>query len=129
MTDEQATYLKSAWESIRDGEVLLQHNRRTGRAASCAYYAMFYAATAVMLSAGPPLKKHSALIAAFGRDFANTGKIDRKLHRYLREAEEKRSIGDYRITIEISAEDAAEQLEHAKEFVAGCETYLAKSQT
>ena len=48
-------------------------------AASRAYYAAFYAATAVLLSGGFEFKKHSGVIAAIHQKFVKTGKLD-KMH-------------------------------------------------
>lgn len=47
-------------------------------AASRAYYAAFYAATAVLLSEGLELNKHSAVIASIHQRFVKTGKLDKE---------------------------------------------------
>jgi uncharacterized protein (UPF0332 family) len=41
---------------------------------------MFYAASALLLGSGMVFSKHSAVIAAFGREFAKSGMVDPKLH-------------------------------------------------
>ena len=43
---------------------------------SRAYYAMFYAAKAALLSRGLDLRKHSASIAKFRELFVITGQVD-----------------------------------------------------
>lgn len=44
-------------------------------AASRAYYAAFYGATAILLSEGLDFSKHSGVIAAIHQRFVKTGKI------------------------------------------------------
>jgi uncharacterized protein (UPF0332 family) len=56
---------------------------------------MFYLAEGLLLKEKLAFAKHSAVIAAFGREFAKTGRIPEQYHAYLREAAEARSIGDY----------------------------------
>lgn len=63
--------------------------------ASRSYYAMFYATQALLLSRELSFSKHSAVIAAFGREFAKQGTVPIELHRYLIEAQEDRK---WRIT-------------------------------
>jgi uncharacterized protein (UPF0332 family) len=44
-------------------------------AASRAYYAMFYAAEALLLSRGLAFSKHEAVIAEFAREFVRSGEF------------------------------------------------------
>jgi uncharacterized protein (UPF0332 family) len=44
-------------------------------AASRAYYAAFYAATALLLDEGVEMSKHSAVIASIHQRFVRTGKL------------------------------------------------------
>jgi uncharacterized protein (UPF0332 family) len=86
-------------------------------ASSRAYYAMFYAAEALLLEKGLAFSKHSALISAFGRHFAKTGAVPAELHRYLLDAEDLRIIGDYDTEFGASAEQVRRTLERAEEFL------------
>ena len=47
--------------------------RIAGPASSRAYYAMFYMAETLLLSTSLAYSKHSAVIAAVGREFAKAG--------------------------------------------------------
>ncbi len=47
------------------------------------YYVMFYCAEALLLTKDLKFSKHSAVIAAFGRDFVKTGLLSKELHSYL----------------------------------------------
>jgi uncharacterized protein (UPF0332 family) len=47
---------------------------------------MFYAAKAAVISEGVDVSKHSAVIASFGRLFANPGRVPKQFHRTLLDA-------------------------------------------
>ena len=93
-------------------------------AASRAYYAMFYIAAALLMQLGQSYNKHSAVISAFGREYAKRGKIDSKFHRWLIDAQDLRNIGDYGIESHISEDDAISACEWAREFIEQAENFL-----
>lgn len=64
-------------------------------AISRSYYAMFYAAKALLLLDGIDANKHSAVASAFGREYAKTGKIDPRYHRMLLDGFDWRQKSDY----------------------------------
>lgn len=86
-------------------------------AASRAYYAMFYIAEAMLMRLGQSYNKHSAIISAFGREYAKTGIMDPKFHRWLIDAQDFRNIGDYGIEAHISKDDAKSACKWAHEFI------------
>lgn len=92
---------------------------------SRAYYAMFYAAKASVVSEGVRVKKHSAVVAAFGRLFAKSGRLDTRLHTALMDAFEQREDADYLLGVIVSEEDAKESLKAAEEFVSAVKALLA----
>jgi uncharacterized protein (UPF0332 family) len=49
----------------------------------------------MLLSKGLTFSSHSAVIAAYGKEFAKTGLLDPKFHRYIIDAQERREIGHY----------------------------------
>lgn len=61
--------------------------------------------------------KHSAVIAAFGRHFARTGRVTVEFHRYLIEASELRHAGDYGPRASVTPEQAHEQITRAEQFL------------
>lgn len=78
---------------------------------------MFYAAEALLASLGQSFSSHGGVIGAFGREFAKTGKLDAKYHRWLIDNQDIRNIGDYGVGPEIAAEQAAQVIAQAEEFV------------
>jgi uncharacterized protein (UPF0332 family) len=96
-------------------------------AASRAYYAMFYIAEAMLIHLGQSYNKHSAVISAFGQEYAKTGKMDSKFHRWLIDAQDFRNIGDYGIEAHISEDDAISACEWAREFIKQAKNFLLDS--
>lgn len=86
-------------------------------AASKIYYAMFYAAQALLKANNIDVTKHSAVESSFGYHFAKAGKIDAKYHKMLIEARKIREIADYDIQDEIVEPEASLKVEQGKEFV------------
>ena len=116
MNIEQEALLVKATRSLEAARVLLQ----TGFpefAASRAYYTMFYVAEAFLEGEGLSYSKHSAVISAFGQQFARTNRVPTELHRILIEAEQIRRRGDYQNQLTISEDQAFEMIEQAQQFL------------
>ncbi|MGK5094773.1 HEPN domain-containing protein [Deltaproteobacteria bacterium TL4] len=93
---------------------------------SRAYYSMFYAAEAVLLSKNLTFSSHKSVIAAFGEHFILTNIFPRELGRELNRAFEKRQLGDYEYTFIISKQEADLLLERAVLYVETLTSYLKK---
>jgi uncharacterized protein (UPF0332 family) len=115
--------LQKARESLRAADVLLEREF-FDFAVSRAYYAMFYAAEAVLLHRGLTFSKHTGVIAAFGQHFAKTGDLPRHLHRYLLDAFDLRQVSDYSAPGLIGEERAKRVIKWAEEFIETISTFL-----
>jgi uncharacterized protein (UPF0332 family) len=81
--DEGKHWLKKANNALSASEALVSEELFDD-AISRAYYAMFYAAKALLIRDGVIAgSKHSAVVAAFGREYAKTGKIEPRYHQML----------------------------------------------
>lgn len=116
MTDDERDLLIAARDSLSAARLLLESGY-SGYAASRAYYSMFYVAEAFLETRGLAFSKHSAVIAAFGREFANAGVVPVELHGYIIEAQETRHKGDYGGTGSVDSDEAAKQIERAECFL------------
>jgi len=116
MKPEQLDFILKARESISAARLLLD-NGFYGYAAARAYYAMFYIAEAFLDGEGMSFSKHSAVIGAFGREFARTGRVPAEFHRFLIDAQDLRNSGDYGGIDTVTVEQAAEQINCAEQFV------------
>lgn len=124
MTPDQAKLLKMAEESIGAAKLLLDNDYQ-GFAASRAYYAMFSAAEALLLSKELSFSKHSAVIAAFGKQFVKSGMVSPELHRFILTAQTHRHAGDYGGERRVSRKQAEADIKNAEEFLRAVLALLA----
>lgn len=116
MKEAAAALLKKAESNVAAATRLLEDGH-ADIAASRAYYAMFYAAEAMLVEEGLEFSTHGGVHAAFGERFVKSGRVDRKFHRYLIDAFRERQAADYDAPAEVSAEDARELISRAREFL------------
>ena len=124
--NEQEVLLEKARENIKAARILIRENL-ADIAASRTYYAMFYIAEALLLSRDLAFSSHSAVIAAYGKEFARTKILDPKFHRYLIASLDTRLTGDYGVETSVSLIEAGQLTEWAEEFLKAAETYLSGS--
>jgi uncharacterized protein (UPF0332 family) len=113
---EIAANLERAEQSIEAAKELAA-SRFYDFAASRAYYAAFYAATAALLNEGLVLNKHSGVIASVHQQLVKTGKIDKEQGKELNWLFGLRSVGDYGVTVHVSEEDAERAIQVAGSFL------------
>ncbi len=116
MNEQSRKLLDKAGRAIHAAEVLLKEGEAEF-AAGRAYYAMFYAAEALLLAMGLRFRKHSSVHAAFGERFVKTGAVDSKFHRWLLDAFDRRIVADYETASALAPEDVSRMIEQAREFV------------
>ena len=127
MNDEQTQLLTKAKENIAAARILVDRDF-TEISASRAYYAMFYLATAMLLGEDKRFKKHSAVMAAFGRDITQTGLLPAELHGWLLDAAKARNVSDYQSSQSISQDEASAHIERAEHFLAAVKAALENEQ-
>jgi len=95
-------------------------------AASRAYYAAFYAATAALLQEGLELSKHSGVIASVHQRLVKTGKLDKEQGKGLNWLFDLRNVGDYGITAHVSSHDALRAIQVAEDFLCFIQSLLQR---
>lgn len=120
---EEELLLQRAKESLAAAKLMMKEGM-PNIAASRAYYAMFYIAEMLLLRRDLVYSSHSAVIAAYGKEFARTKELDPKFHRYLIASQNTRWIGDYGIEDNVSTSDAMQTVEWAEEFIQAAEHYI-----
>ncbi len=116
MNEASRKLLDKATRAIHAAGILLQEGE-VDFAAGRAYYAMFYAAEALVFERGLRFRKHGSVHAAFGEHFVKTGKIDPKFHRWLLDAFDRRLLADYDVEGVLTYEEVSRLIEQAREFV------------
>jgi uncharacterized protein (UPF0332 family) len=122
--DEVALYVEHAQQMLQ----VADHNLADGFYASAinrAYYAIFYAANALLATKELTRSKHSGVIAAFRQHFVKPGLIESEYSDIYGRVMDDRHKGDYEI-IESTMDQARAQtdLKDAQRFVQRVERYL-----
>jgi uncharacterized protein (UPF0332 family) len=116
MRDEVKGYLEKAEHALEVAGERLKAGYAPD-AATKVYYAMFYAAQALLKSEGINVVKHSAVESALGFHFAKRGRMDQKYHRMLIDARRIRETVDYDLEEEIVEPVASLKVEEGRDFV------------
>jgi uncharacterized protein (UPF0332 family) len=121
---EAEHYLKLATDDLRAASDNLQlgHLRV---AVSRAYYAMFYATTALLGRSGVWRSKHQGIIAAFGEHFVKPGLIEPEYGRILNDAFHARLDSDYAPYPHLDLPAVEQLVQQAQAFVERLSVLLA----
>jgi uncharacterized protein (UPF0332 family) len=123
---EVPLYLDRAHRALQPAESNLQQGFY-GVAVTRAYYAMFYAASALLASKGISRSKHGGVLSAFGEHFVKTGLIETEYAKMLGHAFDSRLDSDYDIAFTAEQTLAVDVLQDAQRFVEGTEAYLRQA--
>lgn len=99
MKDEEVSSLvryrmEQARTAIDDAQFLLDGNRSPQGIVNRAYYAMFYAALALLQKIGKVPSKHVGVVSLFDTEFVAKGVFPRDLSRNFHRAFELRQVSD-----------------------------------
>jgi uncharacterized protein (UPF0332 family) len=116
-------YINGAREALQGAQYNLDGSFY-GVAVNRAYYAFFYAATALLLTLDITRSKHSGVLAAFREHFVRPSKFPVQDSRAYGEAFELRNVTDYEMLGQADSDQAWDIVEKANRFVERCEKYL-----
>jgi len=116
--------MRRAWETLQDAHLLFDEGGSTGSVINRAYYAMFYAALALLTTIGKGASKHSGVIALFDLYFVKSGRLPTEMSKAIHKAFDLRQMGDYRELVSLDRERAREMLDSADQFVRSVEQHL-----
>ena len=108
-TEKAALALEDAYFLIDAGKYNLAANRL--------YYALYYAASALLISKGIETKTHSGLITQISMHLVKTGILSVDDGKLLKVMFELRHEGDYEDFIEVQREDIEEYTPRVRELV------------
>jgi uncharacterized protein (UPF0332 family) len=123
---ESRLLLSKAERAIRAAEALVQADE-SDFAAGRAYYAMLYAAEALLFERGLQFRKHSAVHSAIGEQLVRRGLLDARFHRWLLDAFDVRIQADYGVDALITADEARAVIAQAREFVLEAQRIIEES--
>jgi uncharacterized protein (UPF0332 family) len=110
-------YIQKAQKKMDVAEKLLKSSDYED-AVSRAYYAVYHAAQALLLTEGEKAETHKGVVTLFG--------FDKKMGRYLTNLKDDRETGDYEIFSFLDKESAESAISEAREFIATATSYLQK---
>ncbi|GMV32193.1 HEPN domain-containing protein [Chloroflexi bacterium CFX5] len=109
--------LERARESLRDAEILFDNGGSPASVVNRAYYSIFYATLALLVTAETEPSKHSGAISKFDELFVKRGEFPKEMSQIIHRAFDMRQAGDYQKSITLTREQAFETLGSAKEFL------------
>ena len=116
--------LAQAQEALADAKFLIDGNRSPQSIVNRSYYAMFYAALALLQKISKTPSKHAGVISLFDKEFVMKGIFDKNLSKDFHKAFEVRQSVDYKIIKPITAEKANDIWQKAVNFVQALQNYL-----
>jgi len=117
--------IERAHESLKDAQTLASEGGSAAGIVNRAYYAMFYAALALLATLGKETSKHRGVIAFFDEYFVKPGILPKEMSKFLHSAFDTRLAGDYE-DVSITMEQAHQVLESAIQFLKSTEEKLSK---
>ena len=120
---EVTLYIENADEALSVAKLNLD-NDFYAAAINRAYYAIFYAANALLSTKKLARSKHSGVLSAFRQDFIKTGLLPSELSEIYGQVMDDRNEGDYEIITATSKEDAEIDLAQARHFVDEVKAWL-----
>jgi len=116
--------LEQAQEALDDAKYLIDGDRSPQSIINRSYYAMFYAALALLQKISKAPSKHSGVISLFDKEFVMKGIFEKELSKDFHKAFELRQSTDYKIIKPISADKANQIWQKAVKFVHALKYYL-----
>ena len=116
--------VEQAQVALDDAKYLLEGDRSPQSIVNRSYYAMFYAALALMQKISKAPSKHSGVISLFDKEFVMKGIFEKELSKDFHKAFELRQTFDYKVIKNIGLDKAAEIYQKAVIFVKEVDKYL-----
>jgi uncharacterized protein (UPF0332 family) len=116
--------LDQAQTALDDAKFLCEGKRSSQSIVNRAYYAMFYAALALLQKIGKVPSKHTGVISLFDTEFVIKGIFTKELSKDFHKLFEMRQVSDYKTADEITAEKAEDAIKRAGLFVESVIKYI-----
>jgi uncharacterized protein (UPF0332 family) len=116
--------LEQAQTALDDARYLLEGQRSPQGIINRSYYAMFYAAIALLQKIGKIPSKHAGVISLFDTEFVKKEIFPKELSRDFHRAFELRQVSDYRTTKPPERDQAEQAWKKAVDFVHAVKNYF-----
>jgi uncharacterized protein (UPF0332 family) len=115
-SDEIQANLDRAYSSLQSAKVLRDASLLDD-SASRAYYAVFHAASALLLSKELTFNSHAGVMRAINLEFVKTGELERGFGQELNWLAELRQVGDYGEICHVDRASVERAIEQAERFL------------
>ena len=115
--------LNLAKEELTTAQLLLDNDRYRA-CISRSYYAIYYAAEALLESKNINSRTHKGIIKLFGQHFIKTGDLPIELAKAFSDTYDLRKLSDYDETSTITSAQAEAAIAYARVFVEQAENFL-----
>ena len=119
--------LEQARTALDDAHYLNDGGRSPQSIVNRCYYAMFYAALALLQDIGKAPGRHSGIIGLFDTEYVLKGVFPKELSKDLHKAFELRQSSDYKVRPLMSEEQVADEINKAARFVEAVLSYFKQS--
>ena len=117
--------MERAYESLNDARLMLAQKGSNASIVNRAYYAMFYAALALLITVDKGSSKHQGVIALFDENFIKTNALPKELGKLFHRAFDMRQSGDYRDMLVVTEQQAVDAVNAADRFISAIEEKLS----
>jgi len=114
--------IEQARECLRAAEAMIDISAKNS--VNRSYYCIFHSIRAILALDHFDSKKHSGVISMFRQNYIKTGKFETQLSHIIGSAFDIRNESDYEDFIEISRQQALQQVENATLFLEAVERYI-----
>jgi uncharacterized protein len=118
--------LSQATESLAEADVLVQAQKSYRSVINRCYYAMFYAALALLQTIGKISPKHSGVLSLFDVEFVRKGVFSREMSKEFHRAFKLRQTSDYEVNSPMDQETVDEIRQEAFRFVEAVKKFLSE---
>ena len=123
--EEITQYIENSREILEAARLMFENDFYTS-AVNRAYYAIFYAANALLVTEGISQSKHAGVISAFRQYFVKTGEIAPEYSKIYGRVMEDRHESVYELGSPITPDEAQENIDRAENFVDEVEKCLKR---
>lgn len=88
------------------------------------YYAVFYAANALLMKKGIKTKTHKGIVKKFNLEYIHNDNFDKDLGRILSKLQKERIKADYDFYLKPTENKAKKDLNDARRFIEECKKFL-----
>jgi uncharacterized protein (UPF0332 family) len=120
--------LNQAIESLGEADVLARTGKSPRSVINRCYYAMFYAALALLQTIGKISPKHTGVLSLFDTEFVRKGLFPREMSKEFHRTFKLRQTSDYEVASPLDAETVEEIRKESSSFVAAVNQFLVNQE-